>query len=456
MNLKLAIFPTFFSLFTVLTTTEAIAEQPQIRKPNVIMIMVDAFGYETLGCNGSADYHTPVLDAMAQNGMRFEHCYAQPLCTPSRVKLMTGISNVRNYVDFGALERSQQTFAHLLKTAGYQTCVAGKWQLGFEPDSAHHFGFDQSCLWYQITTGRDEQGHDGRYANPILCYNGELKEYTNGEFGPDLTSDFICSFMEQNRENPFFVYYPMTLTHCPFVATPDSADWQEQRKRSPTYKGDAKYFGDMVAYVDTIVGKLNAKLKQLGLTNNTVIFFTGDNGTDKPIVTKMRDGSSIAGSKGSMKDGGTRVPLIAYAPGIISKGVVSHELIDLSDFLPTICDFAGVKTPPKIDGHSFYPLLTGQDYTPRKWIYLWYSRDGSINKAQEFARNQRYKLYRTGEFFDIKKDVLERKTLPDHLLTEQARAAKIMLQAALDQYTEARPENLRKLSKQKPVRKKRQ
>ncbi len=422
------------------------------RRPNIVVIMVDDFGYECLGCNGSADYRTPVLDSMARQGIRFEHCYAQPLCTPSRVKLMTGISNVRNYADFALLDRKQRTFAHILKESGYRTCIAGKWQLGREPDAAQHFGFDESCLWQHTDSGRDTQGHDGRYANPMLCYNGTAREYSGGEYGPDLTSDFICDFMEKNKAAPFFVYYPMILTHCPFVATPDSADWPEQCRRSPTYKGDAKYFGDMTAYVDKIVGKLKAKLEQLGVADHTVILFTGDNGTDKPVVTRMQDGSTIAGDKGSMKDGGTRVPLIAYGPGVIRQGVLTDALVDFSDFLPTLCDLAGIVKPAGIDGRSFYPLLTGEAYEPRHWIYIWYSRDGSTDKAREFTRNQRYKLYRTGEFFDIAEDALEIRPLGADQIPEPARAVKAMLQAALDQYANARPEHLRKVSNKRAPR----
>ncbi len=450
MNVESVLFALLgITLYSSSLTCAAAESRYDQHRPNIIMIMVDDFGYETLGCNGSADYRTPVLDEMAKQGVRFDHCYAQPLCTPSRVKLMTGISNVRNYVAFGKLERSQQTFAHLLKAAGYRTCIAGKWQLGFERDSAQHFGFDRSCLWYQITNGRDAQGNDGRYANPILCYDGKLQEYTEGEFGPDIISDFICEFMENNREKPFFVYYPMVLTHCPFVATPDSPDWSQQCRRSPTYKGNSEYFDDMVAYVDKIVGKIKSRVEQLGMANKTVILFTGDNGTDKPIVTRMKDGSTIAGNKGSMKDGGTRVPLIAYAPGIISKGIVTHNLVDMSDFLPTICDLAGIAAPQSIDGRSFYPLLKGQDYAARKWIYIWYSRNGSIDRAQEFARNQRYKLYHNGEFFDLRHDVTERKALTDDQLNEPTRAIQTMLQSVLDRYSDARPMHLRKISKRR-------
>ena len=117
------------------------------KQPNLILIMADDMGYECVRSNGGTSYNTPHLDELALTGARFEHCYSQPLCTPSRVKIMTGMSNFRNYVRFGVLDRKQTTFAHLLKKAGYATCIVGKWQLGQEVDSPQHFGFDQSCLW---------------------------------------------------------------------------------------------------------------------------------------------------------------------------------------------------------------------------------------------------------------------------------------------------------------------
>ena len=134
--------------------------------------MADDLGFECIGANGGTSYKTPVLDRLAASGTRFEHCYAQPLCTPSRVQIMTGIYNVRNYVRFGVLDRAQTTFAHLFKQAGYATCVAGKWQLGKELDSPRHFGFDESCLWQHFRTNKNETGHDTRYENPRLEING--------------------------------------------------------------------------------------------------------------------------------------------------------------------------------------------------------------------------------------------------------------------------------------------
>ena len=408
------------------------------RKPNIVVIMADDLGYECIGACGGTSYKTPVLDGLAKEGVRFEHAYAQPLCTPSRVKIMTGIYNVRNYVRFGLLDAKQTTFAHLLKRAGYATCVVGKWQLGGGLEGPKHFGFDEHCLW-QLNR------RPGRYPNPGLEVNGKQVNYTNGEYGPDVVSDFACDFMRRNRDKPFLVYYPMILTHCPFEPTPDSPDWDPKSKGSRTYKGDAKYFGDMVTYMDKIVGKLVSKLTELHLREDTLILFTGDNGTDKPVVSRMGD-RRVKGAKGSMSDAGTRVALIASWPRTAAKGKVCGDLVDFSDVLPTLCECGGVDVPEKlaIDGRSFLPQLRGEKGRPREWIYCWYSRGGNAAGAKEFARTRRYKLYRTGKFYDISRDVLEAAPLDEAELDAGARKVRAMLQGALDKYADARPASLNK------------
>jgi len=407
-------------------------------KPNIILIMADDLGYECIGANGGISYETPVLDRMAAKGVRFENCYAQPLCTPSRVKLMTGICNVHNYIEFGILDKEQTTFANLLKQAGYATCVVGKWQLAGDLQGPNQFGFDEYCLW-QLNR------RPGRYPNPGLEINGKQVNYVNGEYGPDVVSDYACEFMQRNREHSFLVYYPMILTHCPFEPTPDSPDWDPKSKGSETYKGNPDYFGDMVACMDKIVGKLIGKLEHLGLRENTLILFTGDNGTDKPVVSILGE-EEVEGGKGAMTDAGTRVPLIAQWPGVTAEGKLCGDIVDFSDFLPTLCECAGVPVPQEmnIDGRSFLPQLKGEKGHPREWIYCWFSRDGSDAKAKEFARNQRYKLYRTGEFYDIDNDRLEENPLREKDLDQAAMKVRKMLQNALDQYSNARPEFLRK------------
>ena len=420
------------------------ADPPQAATPNIVLIMADDLGYECIGANGGTSYRTPVIDELAQTGVRFEHCYSQPLCTPSRVQLMTGIYNVRNYTKFGLLDRKQTTFAQILKQAGYATCIAGKWQLGSERDAAQHFGFEQSCLWYHTRGGRSTEGgttFDRRYVNPLLEFNGKENEFTNGEYGPQLCTNFICDFIKKNKKKPFLVYYPMILTHCPFDPTPASSDWDGNRLGSTSYKGDRRnyrqHFGDMVAYADKLVGEIVSQLEESGVRDNTLIIFTGDNGTDHPIVSSL-NGTNVAGGKGSMTDAGTRVPLIANWPSTIPAGRVSADLVDFSDFLPTLCEAADVSVPRKlnVDGRSFLPQLLAKQGHPRQWIYCWYSRNGKSN-IQEWARTQRYKLYRTGNFYDVKNDVLEENPLGS--LSPELQQVRSMLQQVLNQHERLRP-----------------
>lgn len=420
-------------------------------KPNIILILADDLGYECIGANGGTSYQTPHLDKLAATGIRFEHCYSQPLCTPSRLQLMTGLYNVRNYTSFGRMNRDQITFAHLLKKQGYATCIAGKWQLGDEVDSPQHFGFDQACLWQH--TRKRTPAADTRHVNPELEINGKPVDYTHGEFAPDIVSDFICQFIAQNKDKPFFAYYPMILTHCPSVPTPDSPDYDPKSKGSPTYKGDPKYFGGMVTYMDKIIGKIVAQLEAQGLRENTIILFTGDNGTDVPIVSQLQ-GAAIAGAKGKPTNAGTHVPLIVNAPGIVKNGRVSQDLIDFTDFLPTLCEAAGLTLAAdhKTDGHSFFPQLRGEKGQPRQWIYSWYHRNGGPKAEHEWTRNQRYKLYTTGNFYDISQDALEKNPLSNP--SPEETKIRAQLQQALDQFKEARPAQSPDKNQSKPNKKK--
>ena len=239
---------------------------------NVVLIMADDMGYEALSSNGSESCNSPNLDKLASEGIRFTNCFSNPICTPSRVKIMTGQYNVRNYVKFGMLDRGQITFAHQLKAAGYATCIAGKWQLGNQMDSPQHFGFEKSCLWQHTRSGRskvDGTRFDRRFVNPLLEINGEEMDYTSGEYGPQVCTDFVCDFIKENNRRPFLVYYPMILTHCPFDPTPDSYDWDPTRLGSKSYKGDQndpqRHFVDMVAYADKMVGQIVTQLKKSGI-----------------------------------------------------------------------------------------------------------------------------------------------------------------------------------------------
>ncbi|KAF5422964.1 MAG: arylsulfatase A [Candidatus Methanocomedens sp.] len=422
----------------IISVCYAIADlSAQQQRPNIVLIMADDLGYECLGVNGGTSYHTPVLDRLAEKGIRFEHCHSLPQCTPSRVQLMTGIYNINNYTKFGVLDRSQTTFIQLLKNAGYKTCIAGKWQLGKELDSPEHFGFNEYCLWQHTLRRTDEQKHDTRFSNPLLEINGTAVRYTNGEYGPDVVSDFLCDFIEKNKDESFLAYYPMILTHCPFTPTPDSEDWDPGDMGSLKYKGDPVYFGDMVSYMDKIVGKIITKLEELDLRENTLILFTGDNGTDQPIISIL-DGKEIPGGKYFTSDNGTHVPLIANWNGVIQEGQVCNDLVDFSDFFPTICELTGIEIPGElaIDGKSFLPQLYGKNGIPHNWIHGWYTPPGK--NLKEWARDKHYKLYRTGEFYHVEEDFLEEYPLKTDQLSSMEKIIHQKLTKVLNQYENVR------------------
>ena len=201
----------------------------------------------------------------------------------------------------------------------------------------------------------------------------------------------------------------MVLTHCPFMPTPDSKDWDPTDKGSLTYEGETKYFPDMVAYMDKMVGKIVAKIEALGLSENTIIIFTGDNGTEGSIVSTL-NGKSYKGGKGSTKDNGTHTPLIIRWDKSINAGKVSKNLVDCSDFLPTLCEAANVKIPDNlnIDGVNILPHLLGESELTRDWIYCWYTRSGQLDEVKELVRNEKYKLYKTGEFYNVLDDFQEK------------------------------------------------
>ena len=377
--------------------------------PNIVLIMADDMGYECVGANGSSSYRTPQLDRLAAGGLRFDHCYSQPICTPSRVQIMTGRYNSRNYQRFGILDASATTFAQVLKKAGYATCVAGKWQLEGGPRAPQHFGFDEHCLWQLTLRGKTITS---RYPNPGLEENGKVRRFEGGEYGPDVVSDYICGFVRRQRERPFFVYYPMILPHWPFEPTPDSKEWDP---KAPGLRrgGEARFFADMVAYTDKCVGKIVKTLEELELRDRTLVIFTGDNGTARSVTSRLGD-RVVVGGKGLLTDAGTRVPLIANWPGTIAAGRVCDDLVDFTDMFPTLCDLSGAVRPQgvELDGVSFAPQLRGQAGTPRQWIYCWYYRNGKPEKSGgEWARTKRYKLHVDGRLFDVAADPLEQRPL---------------------------------------------
>jgi len=427
MKTLIAIAAAFFALLSF--------AQAEDNPPNILLIMADDVGYECFSSYGSKEYSTPRLDALAEEGIRFENCHSTPLCTPSRVNLMSGKSNVFNYIEFGAYPKGEPTFANHFKKHGYATAVAGKWQLlledrGISPKEA---GFDTYCLW---NTPRTERA---RYWNPSLEQNGEILELPEGAYGPDICASFLEAFIEEQSQSgtPFLAYYPMILPHNPFPPTPDSLDRNS--------KDDKANFIDMVNYLDSLVGRLVDAIEESGAKENTLVIFTSDNGTNADL-TSMFEGVPLQGGKGYTKDHGTHVPLIVSWPGRIPGRQVNDSLIAFSDFFPTIVDAAGI-APKKIsdgDGISFWDQCLGKKGKKREWIYGYYFPRPYAERFDDkyrhwevrYARDQRYKLYDNGDLYDTQQDVLEKRPLDLERSSRAAKRARKKLQDVLDSYPE--------------------
>ena len=398
---------------------------------NVILIMADDSAADNYGCYGSKFFSTPRLDALARTGAKFNHCYSEPVCTSSRVKIMTGRDGIRNYVQFGTLDKDEITFGNMMKSANYETAIAGKWQLHGGPRGtlAPACGFDNYCLWNYPGTSRS------RFWNPSLMRDGKLMETTEKDYGPDILTDYLIEFIGKNRSKPFLAYYPMLLVHSPFLKTPDSKlDANRLISKSLTN------FRDMTAYADKCVGRIVDALEECGLREKTVIIYTTDNGTGRSL-TYPYGKEKRTGEKAYATDGGTHAPLIVNCPGTIPAGTVSDDLVDFSDVLPTIADITGAKLPEvKLDGRSFWPQCLGTKGNPRDFIFQYYypkykpaaAKHGQGVNDQEiiWAQNQRHKLYRDGTLYAVI-DRYEKTPLSPGVST-QADKDRDLLQKGLD------------------------
>jgi arylsulfatase A len=429
-------------------------------KPNIVLIMADDLGYECLGCYGSTSYQTPNLDGLAATGVRFTRAYATPVCTPSRVQIMTGQYPFRSGWRSGIWELPRDkrvfdpratNFAHLLKAAGYATAVAGKWQLArFDdhPDHVTQCGFDEHCVW----TGEFGTGTPPPYWFPGVWENGKLVEglmapdfpslaYFEGlhshdapakVFGPDYFSDYLIDFINRHAGRPFFAYYPMVLPHLPGVVTPDSkvatalkgyhpALFQAILQLWQTWDGDQLLFVDMVEYMDKLVGRVIGALDALGIRDRTVVIFTADNGTASQITSKLGN-IEITGGKGQISDAGTHVPMIVNWRSMAVPGLICDDLVDLSDVLPSLIELAGAKLPDHyvVDGLSLVGRVLGRGGKPRDWVII--TLDGKIA-----VRSSDWILLNDSELFNLRNDPLETRPITaGHDSPESARARKAL------------------------------
>ncbi|MGB7325866.1 MAG: sulfatase-like hydrolase/transferase [Rubripirellula sp.] len=415
--------------------------------PNIVLIMADDVGIEGLGCYGGVSYRTPALDGLARDGVRFTHAYSQPLCTPTRVQLMTGKYNHRNWKYFGTLDPDETTFGHRMKDAGYATAIFGKWQLqSYDPPNfpgadkrrgtgmyAKDAGFDEYALFHAL--GTEDKG--SRYANPTMLEGnagetGELKTYS-GKFGEDIWVEKTIDFLVRHRDQPAFVYYPMALPHWPFVPTPNSDDWDPAKPVTESLE----YAADMIEYMDTAIGNLIAGMESEGLRENTVVIFYSDNGTHLDVSSRLSDGRTINGGKGLTLQTGIHVPLIVSWPGHIKPAVVD-TLVDASDFMPTLLELAGGELPADAvcDGVSFAGQLVGQPGATRPSVFCWYDPRPGNDKSQfsreVFALDHDYKYFRDGRLFKLTDRPLEELPVDLDEASDRDLAAIVKLKQVID------------------------
>jgi arylsulfatase A len=400
-------------------------------KPNVLLILADDLGVECIKAYGGTSHQTPHLDRLAMDGMRFTHCFANPFCSPSRAQLLTGrypfqnglrvVLHSKSQEDI-YLHPSQPSFVRQLKQYGYATQIVGKWHVSLEHkhNTIRDFGFDS----YQTWSIFDETGNKTtRYWNPYLLQDGRIRSTEiKDRYGPDLNLEVFLDFIQTSAKNstPFLAYYSTCLPHYPWEPTPDSQE-KSYRAPNPAHKGDPKYFPDMVAYLDKQIGKMLQTLDTLGISEQTIVVFLADNGTDRDLVNEWGNGKKIPGGKGTMTDRGTHVPLLVRWPGRIKPGSTCHDLVDLSDIFPTLCELTGTKLPTEsIHGRSFAPQLRGEAGKPRDWVHIQNGNERQL-RGREFtldAKNQFRRVVETweeaappSETLDSEKEVAARSTL---------------------------------------------
>ena len=453
----------------------ALGAAPRGSKPNVVLILIDDLSAQALSCYGGASHRTPNIDKLAASGMLFEHCHSMPMCGPSRAVLMTGKHRFR----FPAAVPSNVRFmGNIFQGLGYKTAITGKWMVG-KLDPVRR-GFHEALVQvngYRFWDGafvafgsrglfKELNQPDGaRIRNEWAVPLGGGREKATllqGEYAPGKLCDFACDFIRRRAKEPFLLYYPLKLVHAPFVPTPQSKDYSEEDKliehdpklmgKMLTGLGDARRFaGDMLDYVDKILGRVIDTLKKEGVFENTILLLASDNGLHR---MKVRPGvRQIPGQKGTPLDGATRVPLIVSWPGVVKPGSRCGNMVQFVDILPTLVEATGGKLPDDdvFDGVSFLPQLKGERGTPRQWVYFHggnhekptsealagvasYPYDRKNPPLLRWVRGPRYKLYNDARFHNLETDYAEKHPIRPGGGTQAAEAERRALQAVLDRY----------------------
>jgi arylsulfatase A-like enzyme len=384
-------------------------------KPNIILIMADDLGYGDIRCYGSDYIQTPVLDKMASEGIKFTDFHSNgAVCTPTRAALMTG-----NYQQRAGLEgviyaqmdrrmygisQSEKTIAEYFKEAGYSTGAFGKWHLGYKPEFNPVFhGFDQ---FYGYVSGnvdyishRDGIGLYDWWLNADTCYE---EGYVT-----DLITNHALEFIEENKDNPFFLYLPHEAPHFPYQGRNDQADRLpgEEFPALGSRPDKKQAYKEMVEIMDENIGRVFNKLQELELEDNTLVLFCSDNG-----ATNIGSNGELNGFKTSLWEGGHRVPAIVWYPAKIDAGASSDATILSMDILPTFLSFIGESPAENLDGIDFSELMfNGKELEERP--VFWRYRDQYVVREGDW----KYLRIEDDEYlFDLKNDISETVNLKNH------------------------------------------
>jgi len=368
---------------------------PAGARPNIVLIMTDDQGWPELGVHGNRDLETPNLDRLAVESTRFSRFYCSPVCTPTRAALMTGrhpqrTGAIDTYMGRDTMAADEVTIAEVLQRAGYRTGQFGKWHLGryarYHPQSR---GFDDYFGFWQY-------GFINRYFDSPELFEGRTPVITTG-YVTDVLTDRAIRFIEANRAGPFFCYVPYNAPHSPNLA-PDALVAKYLRKGLTLT--DAQIYG-MIDSVDQNVGRLLATLDRLSLRENTLVVFLTDNG-----FVSSRYTAGLRGRKGTVFEGGIRVPFLARWPGRIPAGRVANVPAQHIDLFPTFCEVAGAPLPAgrKLDGVSLLPLLRGADGpAPHRYLYHQWTRVRPLADQNWAIHEGRFKLA-NGMLFDLEQD----------------------------------------------------
>lgn len=443
----------FAFTFLMVNCSSFSSETPlENNQPNIILILADDFGRELLSVYGGSSYSTPVLDQMSEQGLTFTDSYATPMCAPTRMMLLTGKYSFRNFDNWDEMNFNLNTVAHYMQNRGYKTAMAGKWHRGgwdLEPKGPKKAGFmNYSSYDYR-------KYHQNAFWGINIWEDGKLVELGKHESTSEHFNNYIINFVLQNKDNPFFIYYPMNLVHRPFLPVPtnekinDSATLEKLSQN----RGELDYFLENVEYLDILIGRILLTLNEQGLIDNTIVIFTGDNGTDNVAeASELRSvfkGKNVMGGKYFPTELGVNVPFLVYAPGFIHEAAVIRKPIDFTDILPTVYELAGGSTKKlDTDGLSFASLLYGDEFKGKEWIYSYgnFEQNSSkykdpINNPDTFYHvisNGVWKYYSDGKLFKVIDDRLEENEIKIGF-SEDSDNARILLMTELEKLRSSEP-----------------